>query len=431
MYTSYIGFKFLEIYNRQTKSHYTAEEFFDKEMYPLFFENERHLMHVSNSPFFQSPSENELKQTGFKPYKLQYQKLQQKIEQVSLKIEKPDASIYVGFAAKGPDQTTAGQVSNITWETPKEELYASWIGNALSVRVAGSQCLLIDSEPLLWHLYEGWEKYRAFIKELKQMEGRQIETWNGYWVARGALNKMPPPPPDKGNKLDTIPWVEVLAKLLRWHSKQTLLVYIFSLGQTNITYGFINICFPEMQRLCEGRHAFRKNMLDNKEGDASFWRQYEPDFSLREACQLGEIGIRALRPKDFAKLMDGSYSSLKLTDKNKQSLYNIQIWIKAMLNNKSDLQQLAKDLAGELVTAETKGGGRERAKVSDNAQSKALLEAKGLTSFIEALTSFLEKNQSAAGVCREVADKSLRIPGELFPLFKALVRFEYAVKKNT
>jgi hypothetical protein len=429
MYTSYIGFKFLELYNRKTKNHYTAEEFFDKEMFPLFFENDRHLMHVSNSPFFQSPSEKELKQTGLKPYKLQYHKLQQKIEQVSLKIEIPDASIYVGYAAKGPDQVTAGQVSNIILETSKEELYASWIGNALSVRVAGSQCLLIDSEPLLWHLYEGWKEYREFIEDLKQMEGRQIETWNGYWVARGALNKMVQPP-DKGNKLETIPWVEVLAKLLRWHSKQTLLVYIFSLGQTNTTYGFINISFPELQRLSEGRHTFKKIMLNNDEGDDSFWKQYEPDFSLREACQLGEIGIRALRPKDFVKLMEGNYSSLKLTDKNKQSLYNIQIWIKAMLNNKSDLQQLAKDLAFELVAAETKGSGRERSKVTDNAHSKALLEAKGLISFIEALTSFLEKNQSAAGVCREVADQSLRIPGEQFPLFKALVRFEYAIQKN-
>ncbi len=51
MYTSYIGSKFLDLYNRRTGNHYRAEEFFDKEMFPLFFDNTRHLMHVSNSPF--------------------------------------------------------------------------------------------------------------------------------------------------------------------------------------------------------------------------------------------------------------------------------------------------------------------------------------------------------------------------------------------
>jgi hypothetical protein len=71
MYTSYIGLKFLDHYNRRTGNNYTAEAFFDKEMYPLFFDDERHLMHVSNSPFFQSPSDKELKQSGLTRSKLQ------------------------------------------------------------------------------------------------------------------------------------------------------------------------------------------------------------------------------------------------------------------------------------------------------------------------------------------------------------------------
>jgi hypothetical protein len=431
MYTSYIGLKFLDIYNAKTGYMYSAEEFFDKEMFPLLFDNERHLMHVSNSPFFQSPSEKELKQTGLSRSKLQYQKLQQKIKQVAvLESEQPDASIYVGYAANGPDQTTAGQVSNLTWKTSTNELYASWIGNALSARVEGSQCLLIDSEPVLWHIYEGWKQYRQFLEPLKQMDGRQIETWNGYWLAKGSLNKKPPPPPSKDNKLGTCPWVEVLANLLQWHSDQTLPIYIFSLGQTNNTYGFINIHFPQLQRLSEARHTLKQSIFSFEENDATFWECYQPDFSLREACQLGEIGLRALRPKDFGKLMEGKYSSIKFNDKNKQTLFNIQTWIIAMLNNKSDLQQLASDLASELVAAESNGNGKDRGKMTDNADSKAMFEAKGLTTFIEALTTFLEKNQTARSICRSVADEAIRIPGEQFPLFRALIRFEYAFLKN-
>lgn len=430
MYTSYIGLKFLDLYNNKTGNCYTAEEFFNKEMYPLFFDDDRHLMHVSNSPFFQSPSDKELKQSGLTRSKLQYQKLQQKIAQVAaFENEQPDASIYVGYAANGPDQTTAGQVTNITWKTSTNELYASWIGNALCARVEGSQCLLIDSEPVLWHIYEGWKVYRQYIQPVKQMDGRQIETWNGYWLAKGSLNTMSAPP-IKGNKLDTYPWVEVLASLLQWHSNQTLPVYIFSLGQTNTTYGFINILFPQIQCLDEARHTLKKSIFSYEDDNALFWQQYEPDFSLREACQLGEIGLRSLRPKDFGKLMEGKYNPIKFNDKNKHTFFNIQTWIIAMLNNKSDLQQLASDLATELVAAELKGNGKERGKMTDNADSKALFDAKGLTSFIEALTTFLDNNQSAKSVCRAVADQSIRIPGEQFPLFKALIRFEYIFKKS-
>src|ERR1044072_3078836 len=182
MYTSYIGFKFLDLYNRKTGNHYSSEDFFDKEMFPLFYNNKRHLMHVSNSPFFQSPSEKEIKQSGLTRSELQYQKLKQKIALVAADDgEQPDASIYVGYAANGPDQTTAGQVTSIIMKTSSDELYASWIGNALCARVEGSQCLLIDSEPVLWHLYEGWKVYRQYIQPVQQMDGRQIETWNGYW----------------------------------------------------------------------------------------------------------------------------------------------------------------------------------------------------------------------------------------------------------
>jgi hypothetical protein len=427
MYTSYIGFKFLDIYNHKTGNQYSAEEFFDKEMFPLFFDDERHLMHVSNSPFFQSPSDKEIKQSGLTRSKLQYQKLQQKIALVAADAEQPDASVYVGYSANGPDQTTAGQVSNIVRQTSSYELYASWIGNALCARVEGSQCLLIDSEPVLWHLYEGWKAYRKYLEPIKGMEGRQIETWNGYWLAK--LNKQTVPT-HKGNKLETYPWIEVLASLLQWHSDQTLPVYIFSLGQTNTTYGFINIRFPQLQRLSETRHTLKRSILSYEEDDATFWKHYEPDFTLREACQLGEIGIRSLRPKDYAKMMEGKYSPVKFNDKNKQTFLNIQTWIIAMLNNKSDLQQLAADFAAELVAAESKGNGKDRGKNTDNVNSKALFESKGLTMFIDALTTFLEKNETAKPVCRAVANQTIRIPGEQFPLFKALIRFEYVFLKS-
>lgn len=431
MYTSYIGQKFLEVYNRRTNNAYTAADFFDKIMFPLFFDNARHLMHVSNSPFFQTPSEKELKQSALNKSVYQYQKLKQKISLVTeTSTEVADASIYVGFAANGPDQTTAGQVSNLQWKITSDELYASWIGNALAVRVEGSQCLLLDSEQVLWHLFQGWKMYDKYLEPVKTMEGRQIETWNGYWLAKGELNN-PLLPPQKGMRLDTYPWIEVIAKLLHWHAGDVLPAYIFSLGQTNTTYGFINLHLPQLKRLREARHAIKKSLQQTvDDSDTFFWEHYLPELSLRDVCKMGEVGLRGLRPKDYGRMMEESFSTIKINDKNRHTFSNIQTWIIAMLNNKSDLQRLAADLATELVAAESTGSGKDRGKTSDTAETKALFEAKGLTSFITALTDFLEKRSAAAQICHSVVSQSIRIPSEQFPLFKALLRFEYVFLKS-
>src|SRR5690606_21236635 len=124
------------------------------------------------------------------------------------------------------------------------------------------------------------------------------------------------------------------------------------------------------------------------------------------------------------------FRTIKIDDKNRQTFLNIQIWIIAILNNKADLQELAAALASELVAAESTGTAKQRGKTSDVAESKALFEAKGLTNFINALTDILEKRNIATEVCRSVVNQSVRMPGEQFPLFKALLRFEYAYLKS-
>jgi hypothetical protein len=53
MYTSYIGKKFLKLYNEKMQQEYTASEFFESVFFPVFFTDDAHLMHVGNSPFFQ------------------------------------------------------------------------------------------------------------------------------------------------------------------------------------------------------------------------------------------------------------------------------------------------------------------------------------------------------------------------------------------
>jgi len=431
MYTSYIGLKFLNLYNHRTGNSYSAAEFFDKEMFPLFFDDTRHLMHVSNSPFFQKAPEKELKLSALSKASYQYEQLKQKVGEVAdIGAENADASIYVGFSANGPEQITSGQVSSLQWKVTSDELYASWIGNALAAGVEGGECLLLDSEPVLWHIYHGWKVYRNYLRPVTTMDGRQIETWNGYWLAKGHDAKAVSPPVNK-NRLDTYPWLEVVARLLEWHSGETIPAYIFSLGKTNKTFGFINFHLPQVKRLRDARHAVKTSLFSTEEDDdALFWERYEPELLLRDVCQLGELGLRGLRPKDYGKLMEGNFGLMKVNDKNRNTFFNIETWILAMLNNKSDLQKLAADLAAELAASEASGTGIERGKTSDKTEIKALFDAKGLTFFIMTLTGFLEKRSAASSICRSVVDQTIRIPGEQFPLFKALLRFEYVYLKS-
>lgn len=66
MYTSYIGKKFLKLYReKEKKPHdYSAKQFFDEVFFPLFFDDEKHLMHVHGSTFFQAVSPNSLIKIG-------------------------------------------------------------------------------------------------------------------------------------------------------------------------------------------------------------------------------------------------------------------------------------------------------------------------------------------------------------------------------
>lgn len=172
MYTSYIGLKFLELYNRKTGNSYSAAEFFDKMLFPLFFDDTRHLMTVHGSAFFQ-PKLEELKpenRKGRTEPQIRLHKLKTDIANAAIGKQSLTGSILVGGPASGPVETTSGQTTSLDLNLTESELFASWIGNALAARVEGSQCLLLDSEPVLWHLFEGWQVYRNYMRPVSGME---------------------------------------------------------------------------------------------------------------------------------------------------------------------------------------------------------------------------------------------------------------------
>ena len=107
MYTSYIGKKFLRLYNEREKTDLSAKDFFDKVFFKLFFDDEKHLLHVGNSPFFQKPKDDDVKKHGSKSL-AQYNNLKAAIEN-----DVPNMSIFVGSQAKDVGGTTSGQITGM------------------------------------------------------------------------------------------------------------------------------------------------------------------------------------------------------------------------------------------------------------------------------------------------------------------------------
>lgn len=460
MYTSFIGLKFLALWNQRMGKSLTAREFFDEVMFPIFFDDERHLMHVANSPFFQSLSEEDKNMRLPEP-EIRRLKLHDRIEN-----DVPNAAIYVGYAAKKITETTSGQSTNMPGKpleerssegmlfplevkfTPlaitKEEMYASWIGQGLSIGINGGFCWLINEESILWNLYEGWEVYRRYLSQTPGLKGRQIETWNGQWLKHRldglseADFKLEPVKGMGENTLaiPTIRWTKLLLALCRNFPKKIMTVYAYNLSQTNTTLGFLNFYLPEVHRMYEMRDLL---FIDRKQAglsDAEI-EELEPYFSFNNACKLGAIGLRSIEPKrlhEYLPKKDGKNKELNLTKKDDyHQFYIFKLWICAMINKK-ELLDLATDLAELLLQYEKASG--DRGKTKDERLTEQVRASTNLKVFADRLSDFIEQasktsafSQDTLSKIRTVVHEAIKMPADQFPLFVALLRFEYAYFK--
>lgn len=434
MYTSYIGRKFLKRYNERNGLELSAEEFFNDIFFQLFFEDESHLMHVGNSPFFQKPKAEDVKKHG-SPSLAQLNNLT-----VAIKDDVPNMSIFVGGAAKDVYGTTSGQVTSLDCKIDSEEMYASWIGQALSIGVSGGYVMLIDEEEIFWILFEGWAIYRKYLRQTPNIKDKQIETWNGNWLYHYSSGK--------GNNdeeltiyhsevqgktaIATQPWGKIVFALSKLFPAKLLTTYAYNLSQTNTTLGFINILLPSIRKMYELRDILfikhDQSVLSDKEIE-----ELSTFYNFRSACQFGTIGLKALEPAKLREFMPrGSvlYAQGKeFKFSNTESHYNYQlykIWITAMLN-KTDLLSHASQVANSLIELEKNS---DRGKKVFSTLSQEVRESKNIRSFIEHLSNILEQQPDNASAFKEVVEEVLKMPSDNFPLFVTLIRFEYNYQKS-
>lgn len=432
MYTSYIGKKFLKLFNRENNKDYTAEKFFKEVFFDLFFTDESHLMHVGNSPFFQKPKKEDVLKYGGKSL-AQYANLKANIEQ-----DAPNMSIYVGSAAKDIYGTTSGQVTDMENDVDKDEMYASWIGEALGIMVKGGFVMLIENDEILKAVFKGWSYYRLYLTQTPNVKDKQIETWNGQWLSYYYSSEFIAESPESGWNIETedvlgkiaIPtkkWSEIILILSKKFPREVFTAYCYNLSQTNTTIGFINLFLPEVHEMYELRDKLFIDQNSSVLKDRQI-EQLETFYSLKQACQLGTIGLQSLEPaklRDYMPVDSVLWAKgLDFKFKSEESFFNYQLyklWIMAVLN-KTELLNLSSKIASVLIELDAKD---ERGKKIMATLSKDVRDSKNLRNFIENLSKVIVVIPNEADALKESVEQALKMPTDNFPLFITLIRFEY------
>ncbi|MCG8699429.1 MAG: hypothetical protein MI922_15340 [Bacteroidales bacterium] len=426
------------MYNAKEGTDYNAETFFNEITFPLFFNDDRHLMHVHGSTFFQSIDNEKIKIAGSEPL-ARLRRLHQDITD-----KKISGSIYVGYAAGEATAVTSGQVSNIEKLISDEEIYASWIGQCLAIGLKGG-LLLFDDNKIFDILYQGWTVYRNLLNQTPNLKPRQIETWNGQWLSyytkQKDLREV-----EKDNfslevdleqnnsilSIPTVSWAKIVFSLCKLFSNKCITTHAYVMSKTNSTYGFINLFLPEINKYYELRNKLflPEQLTVLKEEEIENLSTY---YSFNAACRMGIIALKALEPnklRDFMPEPIGKNKEYKFTNEESYKKYQLfKLWIIAMIN-KTELLESATKLATILIEIDDQGNETNRGKSGTSQKIKEFLNVKNIREFTDILTEFLDLTAKSENI-RTALIEVLKMPSDLFPLFITLIRFEYNYLNKT
>ncbi|WP_300229663.1 hypothetical protein [uncultured Bacteroides sp.] len=440
MVTSVIGKIFLEAYNARYGTSYSAEQFFKKEFYPLFYDHQKYMMSAGNSPL-ENPK---ITWNSMVLGKCDYESPERRKERYDLLLKKintgiPDASYAIGYPSFDVSATTSGQVSNIFSENSIEDIYLSWIGAALGVGVEGGWSIFFYEANILLDICEGWNIYRFFLNNTKVLKGNQITTWNGQWLVHryGKLYCRDNPLANidnqifskcKANKwigciefsLQT--WVKILISISTYYPFSKLMSYVYSFGTTNTTIGFIPLDLSQISRPVQLYKKFFG--MDSGHKAEKLWGTA---IGFAKACQQGVIGLRAMEPKGLRDYIEKGKMP-RLSDKEEQIIsFNVyQSWIMAMLNNQ-DLWDKAQEFASELYRYSSSGN---RAKTVNVNKVNRLLESTNKMNFMRSMVEIIEDAESIEKM-KNIAFIINNMPTDNVPYFLTLIRFHYATFNNT
>jgi hypothetical protein len=439
MYTTTAGRTFLNAYNEKFAKEYTARTFFEEVFVPLFFDHPKYMMTAGNSPLENPKLSWDDMIKGKKPFETMEQR-QERINKMIHKVEteKAEASIAVGYGVLNNFVATASQISNIELPDSKEDIYLSWIGAGLGIGVTGGITVLFDYAPLLMDIFDGWQYYREYLEKMPLMKGNQINTWNGNWIAHRYGRDYDETDPAYGVcslektaeglfYLPTIMWTKVLLGIAMKHSINEMLVgYLYNIGQTNTTIGFIPFQLEEIYRpnlfyeRIFGTSEFSKNIKRIEE-------LYGTAFGLRASCQYGSIGVRAMEPKGLKAYFPTEKGAKKIAckenDDEQKIIFNTYlIWILAMLNNEK-LWDISRETAELFLKYEA---GAKSTRTDRKNKVNKLLESANEKQFLLNMIPIIEEEQEKEPYER-LGKMVHMMPKDNFSYFNTLIRFQYAL----
>lgn len=444
MITSAIGRTFLNAYNEEYGTSYDAKTFFKDVFFPIIFGGTKYALWVQNSPFVQGLTAINSTEYGkkikdsngnasIKP--LDESLLQSMLKEFEDKVDNidPDASIAIGFPAQDATATTSGQVTDILLPMNKEDVYLSWIGSALAIGIKGGFNILFNQKDILMDVFHGWKYYRQVLDNTPQLKGNQINTWNGQWLVhyydRRTFDKDRPlaglsPYTGKDGTLtvDLQTWTKVLIGIAKKYHDIQVMGYVYNIGQTNTTLGFIPFLLTEIRRPIQLYEKYF-DMDDGRKAE-NLWGTA---IGFKAACRTGVIGLKAMEPKGLTEyVQDGKLPKTEKNDEQRISYNTYKIWILSMLNNEELWQE--SEVLAELLSDASVNKDKKISTKSANTVNE-VLAAVNKKQFVEAVTKVIPSVASTDKLVSIVKDVH-SMPTDNVPYFLALVRFQYAALNN-
>jgi hypothetical protein len=432
MITAVIGRTFLNAYNEKYGKEFSPKEFFEQEYWELFYNHPKYMQWVTNSPFVQMKS-------GQKPHLLSVDERLEKLENLFEKAENeiPDASFALGYPASESKEyaSTSGLVSDVVIPVDKDEVYLSWIGSSLGIGVAGGFTILFDNPAITLQTFEGWKVYRKYLNDptLEKLRGNQINTWNGQWLTYSLNSEEYREDFDfseltnqKIFKVDaslaevaTVNWSQLFFSLSTQFPNDEMMGYVYGFGQTNKTIGFIPFQLKSGSKLKDVyKQLFGGVYLDPKQFESLF------GMHIKRACELGSIGLQALRPDSLKKYMT---EDKNLTFKKEEDTINYQAyktWLVAMLTrNKEEITDYTLELAKTIQKYRAAGTKLDRKTLIE----KELFSSTSKKGFIETLTKMVKDlDGEELVIIKKLKDEVHLMTNEEFGYFATLLKFDYA-----
>lgn len=432
MITTVVGRTFLEAYNKKYQVNKSPKEFFEEVYFDVFYNHAKYMQWVTNSPFVQM-------KTGQKPHLLTIDERKEKLDNLFEKAEneEPDASFALGFPASESKgyASTSGLVSDVLIPTTSDDIYLSWIGSGLGIGVAGGFSILFNDAEITLQTFEGWKVYRKYLEDdgLDKLRGNQINTWNGQWLTYSLDSEefredfdftelTNQKIFDVGSDLvevNTVNWSALFFGLSQLYPRGELTGYVYGFGQTNKTIGFIPFYLKSGSRIIDiYKQLFGGDDTDKKRFESLF------GMHIKRACELGSIGLQALRPDGITKFMGEDKNLSFKKEEDTLNYYAYKTWLVAMLSkNKEEITDYTLELAETILRYRNGSKGMERPTLIN----KELFASKTKRGFIDALTTMvkdLEKNDLE--IIKNLKDEIHLMTNEEFGYFCTLLKFDYA-----